>query len=81
MPEHFDFVNEFGEIGARCAGAKSFLAEIENQAIAAGALFIYDGAALLGAPAPFPKDAGKARKLLCSTLVCATPPNKTADQL
>ena len=54
MPEHFDFMKEFGEIGARCAGAKSFLAEIENQPIAAGALFIYDGAALLAGASTIP---------------------------
>lgn len=55
MPEHFDFMNEFGEIGARCAGAKSFLAEIENQPIAAGALFVYDGAALLAGASTIPE--------------------------
>jgi len=55
MPEHFDFMNEFGEIGARCAGAKSFLAEIENQPIAAGALFVYDGAALLAGASTVPE--------------------------
>lgn len=55
MPEHFDFMNEFGEIGARCAGSKSFLAEIENQPIAAGALFIYDGAALLAGASTVPE--------------------------
>lgn len=55
MPEHFDFMNEFAEIGARCAGAKSFLAEIENQPIAAGALFIYDGAALLAGASTVPE--------------------------
>jgi GNAT superfamily N-acetyltransferase len=55
MPEYFDFMNEFGEIGARCAGAKSFLAEIENQPIAAGALFVYDGAALLAGASTVPE--------------------------
>ncbi|MGI8884838.1 MAG: hypothetical protein ACR2IA_11425 [Pyrinomonadaceae bacterium] len=55
MPEHFEFMKEFGEIGARCAGAKSFLAEIENQPIAAGALFIYDGATLLAGASTVPE--------------------------
>lgn len=55
MPEHFDFMNELGEIGARCAGAKSFLAEIENQPVAAGALFIYDDAALLAGASTVPE--------------------------
>ncbi len=55
MPEHFDFMNEFGEIGARCAGAHSFIVEIENQPIAAGALFIYDGAALLAGASTVPE--------------------------
>ncbi len=55
MPELFDFMNEFGEISARCAGAKSFLAEIENQLIAAGALFIYDGTALLAGASTVPE--------------------------
>ncbi len=56
MPEHFDFMKEFGEIGARCAGAKNFLAEIENQPIAAGALFIYDGNALLAGASTVPEN-------------------------
>jgi len=55
MPEHFDFMNEFGEIGARCAGAKSFIAEIEHQPIAAGALFVYDGTALLAGASTVPE--------------------------
>lgn len=55
MPEHFDFMNELGEISARCAGAFPFLAEIENQPIATGMLFIYDGAAILAGASTVPE--------------------------
>lgn len=73
MPEHFDFIKEFGEIGARCAGAKSFLAEIENQPIAAGALFVYDGAALLAGASTVPeaRRQGAQSALLDARLRCA----------
>lgn len=49
-----EFMYEFGQVGARCAGAKPFIAEIDNQPIAAGALFIYDGAALLAGASTVP---------------------------
>jgi GNAT superfamily N-acetyltransferase len=49
-----EFMYEFGQVGARCAGAKSFIAEIDNQPIAAGALFIYDDAALLAGASTVP---------------------------
>lgn len=45
---------EFGQVGARCAGAKPFVPEIDNQPIAAGALFIYDDAALLAGASTVP---------------------------
>lgn len=42
-----DFMFQFGQISAKTAGGLPFLAEIENQPIAAGMLFIYDDVALL----------------------------------
>jgi len=54
-----EFMFEFGQIGASCAGAKSFIAEIENQPIAAGALFIYDDAALLAGASTVPEGRGQ----------------------
>lgn len=59
MPEYFDYMYEFGRVGARCAGAKSFLAEIENQPIAAGALFIFDDTALLAGASTIPEFRGQ----------------------
>lgn len=55
MPEYFDFMSEFGEIGASCAGARSFFAEIENQSIATGSLFVFDDVALLAGASPVPE--------------------------
>lgn len=55
MPEHFDFMNEFGEISARCEGALPFIAEIGNQPIATGMLFIYDSAAILAGASTVPE--------------------------
>ncbi len=50
-----EFMFEFGQVGARCAGAKPFIAEIENQPIAAGALFVYDDMALLAGASTVPE--------------------------
>jgi Acetyltransferase (GNAT) family len=45
MPDHGDFMKEFGRISASCDGCYSFLAEINEKPIATGALFIFDGVA------------------------------------
>jgi len=50
-----EFMFEFGQVGARCAGGFPFLAEIENQPIAAGMLFIYENVALLAGASTVPK--------------------------
>lgn len=42
-----DFMYAFGQISAHCAGGFPFLAELENEPVAAGMLFVYDGIALL----------------------------------
>jgi GNAT superfamily N-acetyltransferase len=45
MPDHGDFMKEFGRISASCDGCYSFLAEIDEKPIATGALFIFGGVA------------------------------------
>jgi Acetyltransferase (GNAT) family len=45
MPDHLDFMKEFGRISASCEGCYSFLAEIGGKPLATGALFIFDGVA------------------------------------
>ncbi len=50
-----DFMFEFGQIGARCKGSMPFIAEIENQPIAAGALLVYDDVALLAGASTVPE--------------------------
>ena len=50
-----DFMFEFGQISAKCAGGLPFLAQIERQPIAAGMLFIYDGVALLAGASTVPE--------------------------
>ena len=55
MPELADFMFEFGQIGAKCEGALPFIAEIENQPIATGSLFVYDDAALLAGASTVPE--------------------------
>ncbi len=49
-----EFMFEFGQVSTRCAGGFPFLAELENQPIAAGMLFIYDDAALLAGASTVP---------------------------
>jgi len=51
-----EFMFEFGQISARCAGGLPFIAEIESQPIAAGMLFIYDDAAILAGASTVPEN-------------------------
>ena len=50
-----DFMYEFGQIGARCAGAFPFLAELAGEPIATGTLFVFDGVALLAGASTVPE--------------------------
>ncbi len=50
-----DFMFEFGQVSAVCAGGFPFLAEIEGEPTAAGMLFVYDGAALLAGASTVPE--------------------------
>lgn len=50
-----EFMFEFGQISANCAGGFPYLAEIENAPAATGMLFIYDGAALLAGTSTVPE--------------------------
>ena len=49
-----EFMFEFGQVSASCAGGFPFLAEIESQPIAAGMLFIYQDVALLAGASTVP---------------------------
>ena len=55
IPGLSDFMYEFGQIGARCEGALPFIAEMENQPIATGTLFVYDDTALLAGASTVPE--------------------------
>jgi hypothetical protein len=55
MPGLADFMFEFGMIAARCKGALPFLAEIENQPVAAGNLFVYEDVAILAGASTVPE--------------------------
>ena len=50
-----EFMFEFGQVGARCAGGFPFLAEIENEPTATGTLFIFDDVALLAGTSTVPE--------------------------
>lgn len=50
-----DFMLEFGTIGASSAGAFPFLAELDNQPISTGALYVYDDVALLAGTSTVPE--------------------------
>ena len=50
-----EFMFEFGQISAKCAGGFPFLAELEGKPISTGMLFIYDGAALLAGASTLPE--------------------------
>ncbi len=50
-----DFMFEFGQVGARCAGGFPFLAELEGKPVSTGMLFIYDDVALLAGASTVPE--------------------------
>lgn len=50
-----EFMFEFGQIGARCAGGFPFLAEIEGEPISTGTLFVYEDVALLAGASTVPE--------------------------
>jgi GNAT superfamily N-acetyltransferase len=55
LTEFADMILEIVSISAMKAGACSFLAEIEGQPIATGAMFIHDGVALLAGASTIPE--------------------------
>jgi hypothetical protein len=54
-PEFADFMYNFGLIGAQSDGASPFIAELDGEPIATGALYIYDDAALLAGASTIPE--------------------------
>ena len=50
-----DFMLEFGTIGASSAGAFPFIAELDEQPISTGALYIYEDVALLAGTSTIPE--------------------------
>ncbi len=58
-PELAAFVREFGEVSARAAGAVCFLAHWDAEPIAAAALAIHDGVALLAGASTDPRFRGR----------------------
>jgi len=54
-PELADFMYKFGLIGAQSDGARPFIGELDGKAIATGALYIYDEAALLAGASTIPE--------------------------
>ena len=58
-----EFMFEFGQVGARCAGGFPYLAEIENRPIATGTLFICDDVAMLAGASTVPKKRNQGAQL------------------
>ena len=50
-----EFMLDFGEVSANCAGGFPYLAEVENAPIATGMLFIFDDAAMLAGASTVPE--------------------------
>jgi hypothetical protein len=68
--ELYDFILELGEVSAKNKAALSFIAEIDEQPIATGALIINDGVALLAGASTVPagRQQGAQLALLASRL-------------
>jgi GNAT superfamily N-acetyltransferase len=54
MPGLEDFMHKFGLIGAQSDGARPFIGELNGNAIATGALYVYDGVAILAGASTVP---------------------------
>jgi hypothetical protein len=63
VPELVGYLREIGPVLTGREGAESFLAELDGEAIAAGALFLSDGVALLAGAATVPEGRGKGAQL------------------
>jgi len=50
-----DFMLQFGQIAARCAGARPFIAELNGKPISAGMLYMYEQTALLAGASTIPE--------------------------
>jgi GNAT superfamily N-acetyltransferase len=50
-----EFMFEFGQVGARCAGGFPFLAELAGEPISTGMLFVYEDVALLAGASTVPE--------------------------
>jgi GNAT superfamily N-acetyltransferase len=50
-----EFMFEFGQIGAQCAGAFPFVAELDGKPISTGTLFIFDEVAILAGASTVPE--------------------------
>lgn len=55
MPEFADVMVQFGQIAARAAGKRPFIAELDGKPIATGGLYIYDDVALLAGASTIPE--------------------------
>ncbi len=73
FPELTDFMLELSEVSARRAGGLSFVAELDGEAVAAGALSICEGVALLAGASTVPeaRKQGAQRALLETRLATA----------
>jgi len=66
QPELSEFIRQFGLVSATSEGASPFIAELDGRAIAAGALVMHDGVALLAGASTIPsaRNRGAQRALL-----------------
>lgn len=55
MPELAEFMLEFGTIGASSAGAFPFVAELNDEPVSTGTLYIYDDVAILAGASTVPE--------------------------
>lgn len=50
-----DFMFDFGQISAQCAGSYPYLAELDGDAVATGMMFVHDGVAMLAGASTIPE--------------------------
>ena len=69
-PEIAEFVRALGRVNARAADTHCFMAEVDGQAIGAGAMHVHDGVALLAGASTIPtrRRLGAQRALLAARL-------------
>jgi hypothetical protein len=78
QPELAAFMRDFGRVTARARGTSCFVAELEGEVVATGAVAVHGGVAVLAGASTIRRGAAAARRRRCSPRGSRTPPSAAA---